>query len=237
MTGPMETPPVIVRSAPCGRARVRDDAPACARARTGRRCSGESDAIRGRRGSSSARARRARRCPRTPRPAAPRRERACRESTDPRRRAPARAWLRVVPRRRATLRRSLAATRSGELRGERVRQGAQHVDGGAQGPMQFLPATWAGIRSRRNVHDPHDAILGAANDLAANGAPTTSGALGAVQPLDARTSMRCSTARTASHMRRRVRRVLRLGRVHSGLRSAAAGHGSESFRGTGFSGA
>ena len=38
---------------------------------------------------------------------------------------------------------------------------------GAQGPMQFMPATWASY-GRGNVHDPHDAILGAAHYLAAN---------------------------------------------------------------------
>ncbi len=40
---------------------------------------------------------------------------------------------------------------------------------GAQGPMQFIPATWAAYGLGGNVHDPHDAILGAANYLAANG--------------------------------------------------------------------
>ena len=41
---------------------------------------------------------------------------------------------------------------------------------GAQGPMQFLPATWRRYGLGGNVHDPHDAILGAANYLRANGA-------------------------------------------------------------------
>jgi len=40
---------------------------------------------------------------------------------------------------------------------------------GAQGPMQFEPATWKAYGMGGNVHDPHDAILGAANYLAANG--------------------------------------------------------------------
>jgi membrane-bound lytic murein transglycosylase B len=43
---------------------------------------------------------------------------------------------------------------------------------GAQGPMQFMPATWAAYGLGGDVHDPHDAILGAANYLAANGART-----------------------------------------------------------------
>jgi membrane-bound lytic murein transglycosylase B len=42
---------------------------------------------------------------------------------------------------------------------------------GAQGPMQFMPATWAGYGRGGNVHDPHDAILGAARFLRAGGAP------------------------------------------------------------------
>jgi membrane-bound lytic murein transglycosylase B len=40
---------------------------------------------------------------------------------------------------------------------------------GAQGPMQFLPATWRSYGLGGDVRDPHDAILGAANYLAANG--------------------------------------------------------------------
>jgi membrane-bound lytic murein transglycosylase B len=41
---------------------------------------------------------------------------------------------------------------------------------GAQGPMQFIPSTWD-IYGHGNVHDPHDAILAAANLLDDNGAP------------------------------------------------------------------
>jgi soluble lytic murein transglycosylase-like protein len=43
---------------------------------------------------------------------------------------------------------------------------------GAQGPMQFVPATWRAYGLGGDVHDPHDAILGAANYLHANGAPS-----------------------------------------------------------------
>jgi len=43
---------------------------------------------------------------------------------------------------------------------------------GAQGPMQFEPATWRAYGLGGDVHDPHDAIFGAANYLAANGART-----------------------------------------------------------------
>ena len=43
---------------------------------------------------------------------------------------------------------------------------------GAQGPMQFEPATWRAYGLGGDVHDPHDAIIGAANYLAANHAAT-----------------------------------------------------------------
>jgi membrane-bound lytic murein transglycosylase B len=42
---------------------------------------------------------------------------------------------------------------------------------GAQGPMQFLPSSWRTYGLGGDVHDPHDAILGAANYLRAAGAP------------------------------------------------------------------
>jgi membrane-bound lytic murein transglycosylase B len=42
---------------------------------------------------------------------------------------------------------------------------------GAQGPMQFIPATWARYGNGGDVHDPRDAILGAARFLHAAGAP------------------------------------------------------------------
>lgn len=51
----------------------------------------------------------------------------------------------------------------GKLRNESV--------SGAQGPMQFMPATWRAYGLGGDVHDPHDAILGAANYLRASGAP------------------------------------------------------------------
>jgi membrane-bound lytic murein transglycosylase B len=41
---------------------------------------------------------------------------------------------------------------------------------GAQGPMQFIPATWRRYGLGGNVQDAHDAILGAANYLRASGA-------------------------------------------------------------------
>lgn len=42
---------------------------------------------------------------------------------------------------------------------------------GAQGPMQFLPATWRAYGLGGDVHAPRDAILGAANYLHRSGAP------------------------------------------------------------------
>jgi membrane-bound lytic murein transglycosylase B len=42
---------------------------------------------------------------------------------------------------------------------------------GAQGPMQFIPSTWAAYGMGGDISDPHDAVLGAANYLHANGAP------------------------------------------------------------------
>src|SRR2546426_1502316 len=41
---------------------------------------------------------------------------------------------------------------------------------GAQGPMQFMPATWASY-GRGDVNNPHDAILAAGRYLRAHGAP------------------------------------------------------------------
>lgn len=37
--------------------------------------------------------------------------------------------------------------------------------------MQFMPATWRAYGLGGNVHDVHDAVLGAANYLHASGAP------------------------------------------------------------------
>jgi membrane-bound lytic murein transglycosylase B len=40
---------------------------------------------------------------------------------------------------------------------------------GAQGPMQFMPATWEGYGNGGDINSPHDSILAAARYLAANG--------------------------------------------------------------------
>jgi soluble lytic murein transglycosylase-like protein len=37
--------------------------------------------------------------------------------------------------------------------------------------MQFIPSTWAAYGMGGDVHDPHDAIMGAAHYLRASGAP------------------------------------------------------------------
>jgi membrane-bound lytic murein transglycosylase B len=44
---------------------------------------------------------------------------------------------------------------------------------GAQGPMQFLPATWATYGRGGNINDDHDSILAAARLLAAHGGAAT----------------------------------------------------------------
>lgn len=57
---------------------------------------------------------------------------------------------------------------------------------GAQGPMQFLPSTWAAYGLGGNIDEPRDAILGAANYLSASGAPADyRGALFAYNHADA----------------------------------------------------
>jgi len=42
---------------------------------------------------------------------------------------------------------------------------------GAQGPMQFIPATWEAYGMGGDIDDPRDAVMGAANYLSASGAP------------------------------------------------------------------
>ena len=42
---------------------------------------------------------------------------------------------------------------------------------GAQGPMQFIPSTWAAYGMGGDIRNPRDAIMGAANYLRASGAP------------------------------------------------------------------
>jgi hypothetical protein len=56
----------------------------------------------------------------------------------------------------------LVETRMGRIRGL--------SSAGAQGPMQFMPATWA-FYGRGDINSDHDSILGAARYLKASGAP------------------------------------------------------------------
>jgi membrane-bound lytic murein transglycosylase B len=76
------------------------------------------------------------------------------------------AWYREGERRFGVRWQLLAAVNFVETAFGKVRNTST---AGAQGPMQFLPATWRAYGLGGNVHDPHDAILGAANYLAANG--------------------------------------------------------------------
>lgn len=55
---------------------------------------------------------------------------------------------------------NLVETATGRIRGTSV--------AGAQGPMQFMPATWAAYGAGGDVNDHRDAIMGAARYLAAN---------------------------------------------------------------------
>lgn len=57
---------------------------------------------------------------------------------------------------------NLVETRMGRIRGKST--------AGAQGPMQFMPATWDAY-GRGDINDPKDAITAAARYLAASGAP------------------------------------------------------------------
>jgi soluble lytic murein transglycosylase-like protein len=76
-------------------------------------------------------------------------------------------WYREAARRFRIRWQLLAAINFVESAFNRVR----NVSGaGAQGPMQFEPATWKAYGLGGKIDEPHDAILGAANYLAANNA-------------------------------------------------------------------
>jgi membrane-bound lytic murein transglycosylase B len=77
-----------------------------------------------------------------------------------------RAFYAEAQRRSAIPWQVLAAVNYVESDFGRVRQSSVS---GAQGPMQFMPSTWAAY-GRGDVHDPHQAILGAARFLHAAGA-------------------------------------------------------------------
>ena len=74
----------------------------------------------------------------------------------------------------------LAAINFVETRFGRIRSSSV---AGAQGPMQFIPSTWEAYGMGGDVHDPHDAIMAAANYLNSSGAPNDyQGALYAYNP-------------------------------------------------------
>lgn len=58
---------------------------------------------------------------------------------------------------------NLSETRMGRIRGT--------SSAGAQGPMQFMPATWTQYGEGGDINDPRDAIFAAARLLKRNGAP------------------------------------------------------------------
>lgn len=66
---------------------------------------------------------------------------------------------------------NLVETGMGRIRGTSI--------AGAQGPMQFMPATWA-VYGQGDVNSPHDAILAAGRYLAANGFAAPGGIDGAL---------------------------------------------------------
>ena len=63
--------------------------------------------------------------------------------------------------------RTLAAVNLVETGFNRIRSTSS---AGAQGPMQFIPSTWAAYGMGGDIRDPADAIMGAANYLRASGA-------------------------------------------------------------------
>jgi hypothetical protein len=78
------------------------------------------------------------------------------------------AWYREAQRRFGVAWNVLAAVNFVESAFGKLRNAST---AGAQGPMQFLPSTWRTYGLGGDAHDPHDAILGAANFLRAAGAP------------------------------------------------------------------
>jgi hypothetical protein len=79
------------------------------------------------------------------------------------------SWYRAAQRRFGVRWQLLAAVNFVESAFGKVRNNSVS---GAQGPMQFLPATWRAYGLGGDIHEPRDAIFGAANYLAANGGRT-----------------------------------------------------------------
>jgi soluble lytic murein transglycosylase-like protein len=78
-------------------------------------------------------------------------------------------WFRKAERRFRVDWELLAAVMYVESKFGRVRSTST---AGAQGPMQFIPSTWAAYGMGGDIHDPHDSIMGAANYLHRSGAPS-----------------------------------------------------------------
>jgi Transglycosylase SLT domain len=78
-------------------------------------------------------------------------------------------WFRKAEKRFGVDWELLAAVMYVESKFGRVRSAST---AGAQGPMQFIPSTWAAYGMGGDIHDPHDAIMGAANYLHHSGSPT-----------------------------------------------------------------
>src|SRR5262249_25492131 len=78
-----------------------------------------------------------------------------------------RTWYTEAQRRSGVPWQLLAAVNFVESEFGRLREASV---AGAQGPMQFMPSTWA-TYGRGDVHDPHAAILAAGRFLRAAGAP------------------------------------------------------------------
>ena len=78
-------------------------------------------------------------------------------------------WFRQAERRFGVDWELLAAVMYVESKFGRVRSTST---AGAQGPMQFIPSTWSAYGMGGDIHDPHDAIMGAANYLHRSGSPS-----------------------------------------------------------------
>jgi membrane-bound lytic murein transglycosylase B len=79
-------------------------------------------------------------------------------------------WYRTAQKRFGVRWQILAAVNFVESGFNRLRNNSY---AGAQGPMQFMPATWRTYGLGGKVRDPRDAIMGAANYLRASGASTS----------------------------------------------------------------
>ncbi|MDP9341995.1 MAG: lytic transglycosylase domain-containing protein [Actinomycetota bacterium] len=101
---------------------------------------------------------------------------------------------------------------------------------GAQGPMQFIPSTWAAYGLGGDVHDPHDAILGAANYLHASGAPGDYARAVRVQPRAPVRVRRAPVRAPDGERPPRVLRVLQLAGVRPHGDRGPAAHRTRGLR-------